>query len=351
MNIHRIMSGNDVMRVSELVHNQERWFVSGHIFAYLINTFPKDALTIFVSRDPVERFFSQYFYWRSFEPNFTVNELSRRAVELAKTESFNTFLTRINTDDFANASPIGEMVRMLGRVGFDDFSVDLALAEERLQNFDVVITTDNLSSKLKDLLSALGLPHVGDTPILNRTETYSISPDMVNLVKFFLKDDYVLHSKAVELERRRTPKLSFTMLSHCISTEQPTHISVDGPIYATGILPVERKSDNRGNFAWRRIEKDPFVLSIYSNNVFSGHLRITVLNSIFNKEYDKIYATLNGSLLDTVYNDSDIIISIPRIEPGYPSRFELRISQGLDGSLRTIGFESIDFFPSVPRGV
>ena len=351
--ILRVMDGSDFVQAREFVQGRPHWFVSGHMYACILDVLSETTCSIFISRDPVARFFSAYNYWRTFVPSFDLQEISSELVGIAKSTDFQSFLCQITEPRFASVSPFGEMVRVLGRENESESGSTLDCAIRRLKQFDVVLTTENLNQTLPILLKALGLPIVGPLPYLNKTEVYKVPADASHNLANELQSDIILHRSAMELEHKLiASKISEGhTLRHCVRWSSGCEFSIhaNGPVFGTGALPIESKMQDGKQWTWRRIESTPMWLTFDVDHIVSGRIELRLLTSILEDGEDAIKMKLNGKDAVVDISRRRVAINFRELQPYTTNILEVSVKQGPHGEIRTIGWDQICFIRTTAR--
>lgn len=345
--ILRVFDGSDFVQVREFVQGRSSWFVSGHMYACILDVLADKTCSIFISRDPIARFFSAYNYWRTFVPSFEVPKINAEVVSMAKSMDFQSFLHQISEPQFSTVSPLGEMVRVLGRENESDIGSTLEGAVRRLNQFDVVLTTENLNKTLPMLLKSLGLPVVGALPYLNKTDAYKVHHEEIYSISSELRPDMFLHSVAAELENKWASKNvnAYGALRHNVRWSQMSEFSIfaNGPVLGTGVLPIESKMQDGKQWTWRRIEATPMMIAFDVDQQVSGRIELRLVTSILESGADAINIKIND--FDAVVEISRrcVAVNFRKLRPLMINTLEVTVKQGPNGEMRTIGWDQICF--------
>jgi len=335
------------------------YFISGHIEYALLQHFHGKPKTIFISRDPVGRFFSSFWYWRTFTPapEWEIPKFMARLVDAAKKHDPHSFFDIISDNvELRSMWSIGESIRMLGRATLGKETPTLDVAKHNLRQFDYILTIDHLCTTIPRILNILGLRYVGPIPSFNRTKSYEIDGELVSKIERLAAEDIEIHQLAESLERERLLEktqvgLISSALAHTIdySNRSQREIAATDAICGTGIYPIEQKTMDSKIISWRRFSAAPFVLNFTLSEPGSGLIKLRVLTSNLDQARDHITATIDGAIVPCVQwvaRSGFVIISYCDLDASIVHYLTLQIvSSGpiILGNEPTLGWDSIEF--------
>jgi hypothetical protein len=368
--LENIFHPEDILRIQDgywnydaaikFSNNRVNYFISGHVEAALLKHLHGQPTTIFISRDPVGRFFSSFWYWRTFiqDPAWEVSKPMIRLVEAAKNNDPSSFFDIISDDaELRQMWSIGESVRVLGRANLGGGLPKLDIAKHNLCQFDYILTIDHLSTTIPRILNILGLRHVGPIPSFNRTESYEIDGALVSRIERLAAEDIEIHQLAQSLERerlldeRQAGLMTSSILAHTIdySKKSSREIVAADAIFGTGAYPIEQKIVDSKILSWRRFSATPFVLNFIPSEPGHGVIKLRILTSNLNQDRDHIIAMIDGAIVPCVQwveRSGYVIISYGNLDASIVHCLTLQIiSNGptIQGKEPTLGWDSIEF--------
>jgi hypothetical protein len=333
----------------------ESWFISGHFPYCLADRLQGDSTTIYISRDPVERFFSTYWFWKSLSADIELSGASKRLFSLARKYGPDAFLDALlDSPEMLNFSTLGESLRVLGQQSIETGDCSFETAATNLRRASFVLTVEEVSRSLPKLLRNLGLASSGSIPALNRTPPYPTDIRLRSRLERATEEELLLHQLASTLEAQwvrasTSPSRAPKHLAHKFDpgVSASLEIPARGPFFGTGVLPCESEHRDEGPVFWRRFVADGLTLNFVVKHSVELFVEIRILTGVFSHVTERLLVKINDAVVPScvaVFEGRGIIaVDAGSIAAGRMNRLEVTVQTSSQDRAAefTLGFSSI----------